>query len=77
MRVDKKKFDAIVIGIMRKHFSNETISKVMAEMGRKGGKIGGKVCLDSMTHEQRMQRAQKAAATRWAKYKEKLLLEKI
>lgn len=43
------------------------ISRVMAAMGRKGGKIGGKRRLDTMTAEQRREVAQKAARTRWAK----------
>jgi hypothetical protein len=38
------------------------VSKVMSEMGRKGGKIGGKRSLKTMTAEQRTARAKKAAA---------------
>jgi hypothetical protein len=45
------------------------ISQVMAEMGRKGGKIGGKRRLQTMTAEQRSEVALKAAKTRWAKRK--------
>lgn len=45
------------------------LSKVMAEMGRKGGKIGGKKSLETMTDRQRRERAKKAAKTRWAKTK--------
>ena len=45
------------------------ISRVMAAMGRKGGKIGGKRRLDTMTAEQRREVAQKAALSRWAKHK--------
>jgi len=41
------------------------ISRVMAAMGRKGGKIGGKRRLDTMTAEQRREVAQKAAQSRW------------
>jgi hypothetical protein len=40
----------------------ETISKVMAEMGRRGGKIGGKRSLETMTAAERKARAKKAAA---------------
>jgi hypothetical protein len=40
----------------------QTISAVMREMGRKGGKIGGKRSLDTMTPEERTARAKKAAA---------------
>lgn len=37
------------------------ISKIMAEMGRKGGKIGGKRSLETMTPEERSARAKKAS----------------
>lgn len=47
------------------------ISRVMAAMGRKGGKIGGKRRLQTMTPEKRSQIAFKAAQTRWAKTKKK------
>jgi len=47
------------------------ISRVMAAMGRRGGKIGGKRRLTTMTPEQRSQIAFKAAQTRWAKNKKK------
>jgi hypothetical protein len=44
----------------------QTISSVMREMGRKGGKKaagkGGKRSLETMTPEQRQARAKKAAA---------------
>ena len=43
------------------------ISRVMAAMGRKGGKIGGKRRLETMTPEQRSSVALKAAKTRWSK----------
>lgn len=43
------------------------ISKVMAEMGRKGGRIGGKRRLETMTDRQRVAVARKAAKARWAK----------
>jgi hypothetical protein len=43
------------------------ISQVMAEMGRKGGRIGGKRRLETMTDRQRSQIAKKAAKARWAK----------
>lgn len=36
------------------------ISKAAAEMGRKGGKIGGKRCLKTMTPAERIERARKA-----------------
>jgi hypothetical protein len=37
------------------------ISQVMSEMGRKGGKIGGKRSLETMTPEERSARAKKAS----------------
>ena len=43
------------------------ISRVMAAMGRRGGKIGGKRRMTTMTSEQRSEVAQKAAQARWAK----------
>ena len=43
------------------------ISRVMAAMGRKGGKIGGKRRMQTMTAEERSAVAAKAANTRWAK----------
>jgi hypothetical protein len=39
----------------------------MAAMGRKGGKIGGKRRMTTMTPEQRREVAQKAAKARWSK----------
>ena len=47
------------------------ISQVMSAMGRKGGKIGGKRRLITMTPEHRRQVAVNAAKTRWAKTKPK------
>lgn len=45
------------------------VSQIMAEMGRKGGKIGGKRRLETMTAEQRSEVALKAARERWKKHK--------
>jgi hypothetical protein len=45
----------------------EEVSKVMAEMGRKGGKIGGKRRLETMTAEERSDAASHAARKRWSK----------
>jgi hypothetical protein len=47
--------------------SRSEISRVMAEMGRKGGKIGGKRRLKTMTAEERKAIAVKAAKARWRK----------
>ena len=54
--------------------SNETVEltvvqQVMRSMGAKGGKIGGKRRLETMTDEQRRRSARKAAKARWAKAK--------
>jgi len=43
------------------------LSRVMAEMGRKGGKIGGKRSLETMSPADRKKRAKKAAKARWNK----------
>jgi hypothetical protein len=45
----------------------KSISAYMAAMGRKGGKIGGKRRLQTMTPEQRKAIAAKAAGARWGK----------
>jgi hypothetical protein len=48
------------------HMDKQTISAVMREMGRKGGKIGGPIggkrSLETMTPAERTARAKKAAA---------------
>jgi hypothetical protein len=45
------------------------LSQAMAEMGRKGGKIGGKKSLETMSKADRKKRARKAAQSRWKKAK--------
>ena len=45
------------------------LSEYMAAIGRKGGQIGGKRRLKTMTKEQRRSVAAKAARTRWKKPK--------
>ncbi len=47
--------------------TDSDISRVMAAMGRRGGKIGGKRRLTTMTPEQRREVASNAAKARWAK----------
>jgi hypothetical protein len=44
-----------------------SLSQYMAAMGRKGGQIGGKRRLVTMTKEQRRKAAAKAAKARWGK----------
>ena len=46
----------------------KAISRVMAQMGSKGGKIGGKRRLVTMTPEHRSQVASDAARARWLKH---------
>jgi hypothetical protein len=43
--------------------------QVMRTMGAKGGRIGGKRRLETMTSEQRSKSAKKAAKARWSKAK--------
>jgi hypothetical protein len=45
------------------------VQQVMREMGARGGRIGGKRRLETMTDEQRKRSARKAAKARWAKAK--------
>ncbi len=52
--------------------TSKEISRVMTELGRRGGKIGGKRCMETMTPEQRSARASKAgkaSAKAWRKHK--------
>jgi len=51
--------------------SRSLISQVMAEMGRKGGKIGGKRRLVTMSERQRKRVAKQAAEARWGKKRKK------
>jgi hypothetical protein len=43
------------------------ISRVMSALGRRGGRIGGKRRLETLTQERRSQIAYKAAQARWSK----------
>jgi hypothetical protein len=45
------------------------LSEYMSTIGRKGGQIGGKRRLKTMTKEQRSKVAKKAARARWGKAK--------
>ena len=53
----------------------DLVSKVMREMGRKGGKAaggkGGKARMAALTPEQRKELARKAAQARWSRTKNK------
>lgn len=45
--------------------TDDEVSRVMAALGRKGGKIGGKARAKSLTPERRRAIALKAARARW------------
>lgn len=49
--------------------TQSVISQVMAEMGRKGGRIGGKRRLETLSDRRRSQIAKQAAQARWSKKK--------
>ena len=53
------------MGFMAKKLPPE-VMEFFRKQGAKGGKIGGKRCLETMTPEQRSARARKAVATREA-----------
>jgi len=48
---------------------SKAVSKVMAAMGRRGGQIGGKRRLETMTPEERKASAQAAINARWDRYR--------
>jgi hypothetical protein len=52
--------------------SKEQLSNLMSKLGRKGGKIGGKRRMQTMTAEERSLAAQKAANARWSESKGKI-----
>lgn len=72
-RISKRPEDVNQAAFLQVQRSVETetadaeISRVMAEMGRKGGRIGGKRRMETMTPEERSQVALDAARARWAK----------
>jgi len=45
------------------------VSRVMAEMGRRGGKIGGTRRAANMSEQERSESASRAARARWASKK--------
>jgi hypothetical protein len=47
------------------------IARYMADLGRRGGKIGGKRRMETLTQEQRSEIAYKAALARWPKDRKK------
>jgi len=69
----KRVFDEAISRVDAPHPAMDSvmISQVMAAMGAKGGKIGGKRRLETMTDTQRSQIAKKAAKARWSKARAK------
>ena len=59
------------MAIMTPTVTKSEISRVMAAMGHRGGKIGGKISLLTMTSKERRKRASRAAKARWAKRKKR------
>jgi len=53
----------------RKRLPQE-MREYLARIGRKGGKVGGKRRLETMTDEQRRESARRAVTARWAKVRE-------
>jgi len=62
--VEASTFDSPVV-IEPSPVTESDISRVMAAMGRRGGQIGGKRRLETMTADQRREIAKKAARSRW------------
>jgi hypothetical protein len=62
---DSNQIAAALVDVATTEILEDFRSKVMAEMGRKGGRIGGKRSLETMTPAQRKKRATKAAEARW------------
>ncbi len=52
--------------------SRSLVSRVMAEMGRKGGRIGGKRRLVTLSDKRRSEIASTAAKARWASRRKKI-----
>jgi len=69
----KRVFDEAISRVDAPHPAMDSvlISQVMAAMGAKGGKIGGKRRLETMTDTQRSRIAKKAAKARWSKARAK------
>ena len=54
-----------VVVLATEEIDPATRSRVMAEMGRKGGRIGGKRRLETLSARRRKTIARKAALARW------------
>lgn len=64
---DVTAFAVIKAATVPQPIDRSMLSRIMSEMGKKGGKIGGKRRLVTMTPEERSQIALKAAKARWNK----------
>jgi hypothetical protein len=56
---------------MPRNVMPENVREYFVKMGRKGGRIGGKIRAENLTSEQRSESARKAVQARWAKAKKK------
>ena len=63
----RRVFDEALASVEETTVSANMISLVMAELGRRGGRIGGKRRLVTMTAERRQEIARLAARKRWGK----------
>ena len=63
----RRVFDTVIAGSESESLSVSMISRVMSEMGKRGGSKGGKMRLVTMTPERRSEVASLAAKKRWAK----------
>ena len=61
----RRVFDEALASVETTTVSRSMISVVMAEMGRRGGLIGGKRRLETMTPERRQEIGRLAAQKRW------------
>ena len=52
---------------MNERDEHEALRRHLSKLGKKGGPIGGKARMASLTAKQRKQLAKKAAAARWGK----------
>ena len=69
MTTEEAKPLPIPINSKRKTHVSPEVSRVMAEMGRRGGKLGGRQRAANMTKEERSDAAALAARVRWKKAK--------
>ena len=61
----RRVFDEALASVETTTVSASMVSLVMAEMGRRGGRIGGKRRLVTMTPERRQEIGRQAALKRW------------